>query len=183
MDLDRVDLTGNTTGSNPGNGGGLHTSGAGTVTVSSSTVRDNTAANEGGGLWYSAAGTMTVTRSRITGNAANGTAADSGGGGLFNQSAADNTGGEPVPVADTPAAAALIPSPDQRLDVHEVSLNCCTERSSASCARWCRETLRGEVRMGWRLWERVLPGVWSGGGRGSGRGRAASWLLAADGPS
>lgn len=50
-DLDRVDLVGNTTGDAPGNGGGLHLTGAGTVDITRSRVVANTAANEGGGLW------------------------------------------------------------------------------------------------------------------------------------
>lgn len=68
-------------------------SGEGTVEVSRSDVSGNTAANEGGGLWNSAVGTMTVDRSTISGNTANGDQADEGGGGLFNQSNPDGTGG------------------------------------------------------------------------------------------
>ncbi len=76
-------LTNNDTGSNPGNGGALHITGPGNVTVSSSTVTSNTAAAEGGGLWNSAAGTLTVASSTIQGNSASGNAADQGGGGLY----------------------------------------------------------------------------------------------------
>ena len=68
--LDRSDLTHNVTGPNPGNGGGLHLTGAGTVRIDRGTVTGNRAANEGGGLWNSEPGTMTVTRTRISGNTA-----------------------------------------------------------------------------------------------------------------
>lgn len=77
-------LSGNTTGPMPGNGGALHLTGDGYVAVTDSSVTDNVAASEGGGLWNSAVGTMDVVRSTITGNVANGTDADTGGGGLFN---------------------------------------------------------------------------------------------------
>ncbi len=77
-------LSRNVTGDGPGNGGGLHLTGAGDVTVEGSLVTDNVAAAEGGGLWNSSTGTMTVMRSRILDNAANGSEADSGGGGLYN---------------------------------------------------------------------------------------------------
>lgn len=71
---------------NPGNGGGLHISGGGNVTVAGGTVNGNVAAEEGGGLWNST-GTLTVTGTTINGNAAlsgdNG-GNDQGGGGIFN---------------------------------------------------------------------------------------------------
>ena len=63
-----VVLDDNTTGAAPGNGGGFHVTGAGSVTVDASRVRGNFAANEGGGLWNSATGTMTVTDTVIKGN-------------------------------------------------------------------------------------------------------------------
>jgi CSLREA domain-containing protein len=59
--LTRVRLDDNATGPRPGNGGGLHLTGAGTVTLNKSRVTDNVASNEGGGLWNSGTGTMTVT--------------------------------------------------------------------------------------------------------------------------
>ena len=68
--LDRVALKDNRTGDNPGNGGGLHLTGAGTVDISRSTVTGNAAAAEGGGLWNSATGTMVVSATRVTGNTA-----------------------------------------------------------------------------------------------------------------
>ncbi len=82
--LDRVILRDNQTGPTPGNGGGLHVTGAGTVNVTRSDVSGNKASAEGGGLWNSAVGTMTVTDSQFRGNTASGPAADQGGGALFN---------------------------------------------------------------------------------------------------
>ena len=77
-------LRANSTGAAPGNGGGLHLTGAGTVEVAGSRVLDNTATAEGGGLWNSADGTMTVTDTVVSGNTAAGALADQGGGGLYN---------------------------------------------------------------------------------------------------
>ena len=71
---------------NPGNGGGLHVSGAADVTIrGDALVSANEAANEGGGLWNSAAGTLRVLGDVfIGGNIAFGAAADAGGGGIYN---------------------------------------------------------------------------------------------------
>ena len=74
----------NSTGDAPGNGGGLHITGNGTVDVSTTLVEGNMAGNEGGGLWNSAGGTMTVSNSQIANNRAAGDDADNGGGGLYN---------------------------------------------------------------------------------------------------
>ncbi len=82
-ELDAVLLRGNATGPAPGNGGGLHITGAGDATIGGTDVLANTAAAEGGGLW-NGAGTMTVTDTRVSGNIASGAEADQGGGGLFN---------------------------------------------------------------------------------------------------
>ncbi len=82
--LTNVDLEGNTTGANPGNGGALHITGPGTVTVNGGTVIENTASAEGGGLWNSASGSLTVNGTTLRGNIASGAAADQGGGALFN---------------------------------------------------------------------------------------------------
>ena len=68
--LERTVLSNNSTGPTPGNGGGLHLTGAGTVTIERGTVVGNTATNEGGGLWNDANGTMRVTRTQISGNTA-----------------------------------------------------------------------------------------------------------------
>lgn len=77
-------LTDNETGPMPGNGGGFHLTGTGTVAVWASVVEGNRAAAEGGGLWNSATGTMSVTLTQVRGNVADGPLADNGGGGLFN---------------------------------------------------------------------------------------------------
>ncbi len=74
----------NSTGAEPGNGGGLHLTGTGTVSVQSSWVADNIASAEGGGLWNSSTGTFTVDRTVLMGNVAEGVAADQGGGALYN---------------------------------------------------------------------------------------------------
>ena len=86
----RSDLLENSTGANPGNGGGLHLGSAnmgatpGQVSIIDSRVKRNTATLEGGGLWNAADGTMTVRGSYVGGNTAQGTATDNGGGGLYN---------------------------------------------------------------------------------------------------
>ncbi|MBI1312273.1 hypothetical protein GC176_13370, partial [bacterium] len=72
-------ITGNTVGSSPGNGGGVHISNDGSVTLDAVTISGNIAANEGGGLWNSADGTMTLTNVTISGNST--TSGD--GGGIF----------------------------------------------------------------------------------------------------
>ena len=75
---------GNTAGVN---GGGLHASGAASVTtVNGGTVQNNIAGQEGGGLWV-ADGLLTIDGTTITENIANsGNNAnnDQGGGGVFN---------------------------------------------------------------------------------------------------
>jgi len=83
-ELKNVELVDNSTGAMPGNGGGLHLTGAGVVDVRDSMVSGNTAAAEGGGLWNSGSGTMTVTDTHLVGNTASGDLADNGGGALFN---------------------------------------------------------------------------------------------------
>lgn len=77
-------LTGNSAGPLPGNGCGLHLTGAGEVRVIDSLLINNVAASEGGGLWNSSTGTMTVRGTYLTENIAQGAAADNGGGALFN---------------------------------------------------------------------------------------------------
>jgi hypothetical protein len=83
-DLTRSTLLRNHTGAAPGNGGGLHLTGEGSVSFVDGDVVANRASSEGGGLWNSATGTMTVTDSRLRRNVARGAAADNGGGALFN---------------------------------------------------------------------------------------------------
>ncbi len=65
-----VDLTGNVAGSTPGNGGGMHVSGAGTTTYTGGAVSNNEAANQGGGLWCSNTGSFTATGLTFSGNSA-----------------------------------------------------------------------------------------------------------------
>ena len=50
----------NTTGDEPGNGGALHLTGAGVVTITDTKVVRNEAGAEGGGLWNSADGVFTI---------------------------------------------------------------------------------------------------------------------------
>lgn len=78
-------MDGNTAGSNPGNGGAIHVSGAdGEMTISGSMFTNNIADREGGALWAGGAGTvMNVSDSTLDNNEAKGPAADDGGGGLF----------------------------------------------------------------------------------------------------
>ncbi len=70
----------------PGNGGGLHVSGAAMVSLTGGSVFNNEAASEGGGLWNSATGTMTVDGTIISANLASGDTSIQGGGGIFNSS-------------------------------------------------------------------------------------------------
>jgi hypothetical protein len=67
----------------PGNGGAFHITGPGDATVSNCIVRFNISAAEGGGLW-NGSGTMTVTGSTISDNTNIGDGANQGGAGLFN---------------------------------------------------------------------------------------------------
>jgi Ca2+-binding RTX toxin-like protein len=71
-------ITGNSTGASPGNGGGVHITADGSVTLDATTVDNNSAANEGGGLWNSADGSITLTNVTISGNSAG-----TDGGGIF----------------------------------------------------------------------------------------------------
>ncbi len=82
--LIKSQLIENAAGPTPGNGGALHLTGEGAVTVENCKIQDNTASAEGGGLWNSSTGTMVVQGSLLRGNAAGGADADQGGGGLFN---------------------------------------------------------------------------------------------------
>ncbi|MGB7327793.1 MAG: choice-of-anchor Q domain-containing protein, partial [Rubripirellula sp.] len=68
----------------PGNGGGVHITGDGVLSLTETTVSGNDAANEGGGLWNSASGSIDVIRSTVSSN----TSGD--GGGIFNDGDAGN---------------------------------------------------------------------------------------------
>ena len=104
VSLTGVNLINNNAGSTapaPGNGGGLHATGAAAVTISGGTVFGNVAAREGGGLWNSI-GTLTVSNGTlIQGNTASGDAADDGGGGVFNNGGAVIIDGSAAPVVIT----------------------------------------------------------------------------------
>ncbi|MBD8868391.1 hypothetical protein [Nocardioides donggukensis] len=84
VDLRRTDLIRNEVGANPGNGGGLHVSGAGVVDYVRGTVFGNYASLEGGGLWNSAGGRMLLDYVDVEENVADGDDSDNGGGGLYN---------------------------------------------------------------------------------------------------
>jgi ribosomal protein L24 len=77
-------LARNSTGDEPGNGGALHLTGAGVVTITDTKVVRNEAGAEGGGLWNSAEGVFTIKDSVVKKNKAAGAEADQGGGGLYN---------------------------------------------------------------------------------------------------
>ena len=76
VDRNRVNMS-------PGNGGGVHIGGDGSLSVTGGTVNENTAGAEGGGIWNNL-GTLTVTGTEIADNVAMGDEADQGGGGLYN---------------------------------------------------------------------------------------------------
>lgn len=84
--LNNVTLNGNSTASNPGNGGGLHVTGPGVVNINGGTVNTNIASAEGGGLW-NGSGTMNINGTTINGNTASGAGADQGGAGIYNLNA------------------------------------------------------------------------------------------------
>lgn len=81
--LTNVNLDNNSVDNNPGNGGGLHITGNGNISITGGTIDSNTAGAEGGGLW-NGTGTMLISGSSITDNVASGAASDQGGGGIFN---------------------------------------------------------------------------------------------------
>ncbi|HEX8268603.1 MAG TPA: choice-of-anchor Q domain-containing protein [Flavobacterium sp.] len=81
--LTNVLLNENEVFTSPGNGGGLHVTGQGDVTISGGTVNMNEAGAEGGGLW-NGTGVMTIDGTTIDGNTASGALADQGGGGIYN---------------------------------------------------------------------------------------------------
>ena len=97
VNLTNVSLLNNSAtagGTDPGNGGGLHITGMGTVTVTASTIQGNSAI-EGGGLWNSAAATLIVLSgtdvlggqavdTTFVNNTALGTLSDQGGGAIYN---------------------------------------------------------------------------------------------------
>ena len=91
-----VALVGNTVGSNPGNGGGLHQGGDGTTRVVRGEVTGNTAV-EGGGLWNSAVGAMVVEGTSFSDNDPSDLYFDPPATGVF------TVDGEPVPAGPSDA--------------------------------------------------------------------------------
>ncbi|SDB66993.1 Por secretion system C-terminal sorting domain-containing protein [Flavobacteriaceae bacterium MAR_2010_188] len=89
VSLMNVMLNDNSTGSSPGNGGGLHVTGAGDISIADGSVTTNTASSEGGGLW-NGSGTMNIDGTTIDANTASGAASDQGGGGIYNLSGTVN---------------------------------------------------------------------------------------------
>ncbi len=90
----------------PGNGGGLHVTGDGNVTMDSAIIQGNIAAAEGGGLWNDL-GTMTILGTTIiNANFARGVAADDGGGGIFNNGGSLVVSGPSVSITNNQASGA-----------------------------------------------------------------------------
>ncbi|AZQ44283.1 beta strand repeat-containing protein [Nonlabens ponticola] len=83
-DISGNDVNGTAGTAAPGNGGALHISGSTDVTIENSTINNNVAASEGGALWNQRNSTLTVINSTLDGNSTEGTAADTGGGAIFN---------------------------------------------------------------------------------------------------
>ena len=83
FDLFNVNFTGNSVGTNPGNGGAIHITGDGELTYTRGIVTNNLAGSEGGGIW-NGTGVMALANLDINNNTASGDAADEGGGGIFN---------------------------------------------------------------------------------------------------
>lgn len=114
-----VSTAGNIAAVGPGNGGGLHTTGAAVVTISSANITNNAAGAEGGGLWNSATGTMilddAISFINIANNVANGNVDASGnlallqgGGGIFNDGNGLGAGGTLTILNNSPANAVTI---------------------------------------------------------------------------
>lgn len=93
VDLAEVDMSDNSTGDMPGNGGALHLTGAAQVTWNGGTVTGNDAAAQGGGLWNSETGLLVVIGVDVSGNTAPEGAEVYNDGGIFLQD------GLPVPPA------------------------------------------------------------------------------------
>ena len=86
VSLARVTMDMNSSGGNPGNGGGLHvTGGSSDVVIDQSTISNNSATLEGGGLWNFSGASLSLVNSTVSGNESSGSAADQGGGGIFNR--------------------------------------------------------------------------------------------------
>lgn len=89
--LTNVTATDNDAGANPGNGGVLHVTGAGNVTVTGGVFSRNTSV-EGGAFWNNQ-GEMTLTGVSIVNNEATGAEATQGGGGIYAEGNAEGDSG------------------------------------------------------------------------------------------
>lgn len=81
LQLNNSTLANNSALSSPGNGGGLHITGASVVGLDRTLVSQNFAQAEGGGLWNSSSGSLTIVRSTVDRNSS------PMGGGVFNDGA------------------------------------------------------------------------------------------------
>ncbi|PHI21733.1 hypothetical protein CEQ90_00140 [Lewinellaceae bacterium SD302] len=81
--ISNCDFTNNITGPAPGNGGAIHITGNGGMSITGGTYSGNVAAREGGAIW-NGSGVMGIESVTIDDNEANGPASDDGGGGIFN---------------------------------------------------------------------------------------------------
>ncbi|MEZ4686066.1 MAG: choice-of-anchor Q domain-containing protein [Bacteroidia bacterium] len=103
--LTNVVLDSNITSMAPGNGGGLHVTGNGDVSIVGGSASHNWASAEGGGLW-NGAGIMAVNGVMIENNTASGAGADQGGGGIYNLSGTVNVTNSTVIRGNTADGAA-----------------------------------------------------------------------------
>ncbi len=83
MDIFDAQIDNNVVNNSPGNGGGIHIGGDGSLRIRFGSVSGNSAGSEGGGIW-NASGTLDITGTIISDNTASGDDADQGGGGLYN---------------------------------------------------------------------------------------------------
>ena len=83
--LTRVTASENDAGANPGNGGVLHVTGDGDVTITGGTFANNSA-TEGGAFWNNQ-GAMAIDGAAIVNNEADGNDANQGGGGIYAEAA------------------------------------------------------------------------------------------------
>jgi len=80
---------------NPGDGGALHVTGAGDVSITGGVISGNRAARSGGAL-YNDTGRMTISGTLIDSNTASGAASTDGGGAIFKNAGVLNVGGQAI---------------------------------------------------------------------------------------
>ncbi len=80
---------------NPGDGGALHVTGAGDVSITGGIISGNRAARSGGAL-YNDTGRMTISGTLIDSNTASGAAATDGGGAIFKNGGVLNVAGSTI---------------------------------------------------------------------------------------